>query len=98
MKTLALAALALVCVLCVPGPACSRDRAPTTGFLFQSLKVRNQEYPYAVYVPRSYDGSRKWPLIVFLHGYGESGTDGTKMVIQGVGSAIQWDSAKWPFI
>lgn len=30
---------------------------------------------YALYVPKSYDGSTPFPLILFLHGKGERGTD-----------------------
>src|SRR5215510_5031097 len=32
--------------------------------------------PYAVFVPEKYDPKTAWPLVVFLHGSGESGTDG----------------------
>ena len=48
-----------------------------TGFLFQSLKDKTQ-YTYVVYVPRNYDAKQDWPLILFLHGMGESGKDGQK--------------------
>ena len=37
-----------------------------------------EEYPYALYVPRGYDpGDRrkKWPLVFFFHGIGERGDD-----------------------
>lgn len=55
---------------------------------------------YAVYVPREYDAAAaaKWPCILFLHGMGESGSDGLKQIIQGLGSAIQWNAAEWPFV
>ncbi|WP_299429145.1 prolyl oligopeptidase family serine peptidase [Sphingomonas bacterium] len=34
-------------------------------------------YPYLVFVPRGYgaDSTQKWPLVIFLHGSGERGTD-----------------------
>lgn len=69
-----------------------------TGFLFRELRLSEKTYRYVVYVPRDYDPSRKWPLILFLHGAGECGSDGLKQVAQGIGSAILWDGAKWPFI
>lgn len=78
--------------------AATPESGKPTGFLFQSIHAGDKDYPYAVFVPRDYDKSRKWPLIVFLHGAGECGTDGAKQVIQGVGSAILWDVQKWPFI
>ncbi|MES2095990.1 MAG: alpha/beta hydrolase-fold protein [Pseudomonadota bacterium] len=34
-------------------------------------------YPYLVFVPKGYgaDATQKWPLVIFLHGSGERGTD-----------------------
>lgn len=56
------------------------------------------EVEHVTYVPRDYDASKPWPCIVFLHGMGESGTDGLKQAAQGLGQAIQWNQAAWPFI
>ncbi|MFT3916047.1 MAG: PHB depolymerase family esterase [Anaeromyxobacteraceae bacterium] len=75
-----------------------RDAHVPTGFIFETLEDGGRAYRYAVYVPRGYDPGQAWPLVLFLHGQGESGTDGTRMVIQGLGSAIQWDPASWPGI
>jgi predicted peptidase len=46
---------------------------------------------YVVYVPPGYDPQRPWPLIVFLHGRGEGGTDGRKQLRVGPAIAIQHD-------
>lgn len=34
-------------------------------------------YPYLIFVPKGYgaDNTQKWPLVIFLHGSGERGTD-----------------------
>lgn len=34
-------------------------------------------YPYLIFMPRGYDAdkSQKWPLVIFLHGSGERGSD-----------------------
>jgi predicted peptidase len=73
-----------------------------TGFLFRTITARSNGQSltskYAVYVPRSYDGSKPVPLIVFLHGAGESGTDGQKTIAQGIGTAILFNEAAWPAI
>lgn len=69
-----------------------------TGFLFKTLSLKKQSYPYTVFVPRNYDSSKAWPLIMFLHGAGECGSDGWKPVMQGIGTAIMQDLDKWPFI
>jgi len=41
-----------------------------------------------IWVPAGYDSSRKWPAILFLHGSGERGSDGTKQISVGLGSAL----------
>ncbi|MDB5679259.1 MAG: hypothetical protein JWM94_2261, partial [Sphingomonas bacterium] len=34
-------------------------------------------YPYQLFLPRGYgvDANQRWPLVIFLHGSGERGTD-----------------------
>lgn len=54
------------------------------------------EMPYVVYVPKGVQ--EPMPAILFLHGMGESGDDGLKQVIQGIGSAILWDRTRFPFL
>lgn len=69
-----------------------------SGFLFKKLTLNKVDYPYTVYVPRNYDATKQWPLIMFLHGAGECGSDGWKPVMQGIATAIMQDIDKWPFI
>ena len=69
-----------------------------TGFLFKSLNHDGRELAYAVYVPRGYDPARPWPLILFLHGSGESGTDGSRQLAQGLPRELVWNPDRWPFI
>jgi predicted peptidase len=87
-----------IAALTVAGTAEAKSKTTQTGFLFKTLKHGGRDYKYVVYVPREYDASKQWPLILFLHGAGESGTDGLRPVIQGDGSAIQWSPDKWPFV
>lgn len=69
-----------------------------TGILFTSIKQGEQEFKYAIYVPRNYKATEKYPLIMFLHGAGECGTDGAKQVAVGIGPAILLNEEKWNFI
>lgn len=39
--------------------------------------------PYRVLLPPDYDKAKKYPLVLFLHGRGESGTDNEKQLIHG---------------
>ena len=74
------------------------EHVMTSGFMFKSLRHDGVDLPYVVYVPRGYTRDREWPTIVFLHGRGECGTDGLKHVAQGIGQAVMWDEAAWPFV
>ncbi|MEO7444067.1 MAG: prolyl oligopeptidase family serine peptidase [Ferruginibacter sp.] len=39
--------------------------------------------PYRLLLPKGYDGIRKFPLLVFLHGSGERGRDNEKQLVHG---------------
>ncbi|HEX9163129.1 MAG TPA: alpha/beta hydrolase-fold protein [Thermoanaerobaculia bacterium] len=52
------------------------------------------EYPYVVYVPRDFDRARKWPVILFLHGAGERGSDGLRPTQIGLSAAIRSDPSR----
>lgn len=70
----------------------------STGFINKTMEARGEERAYAVYVPRHYDPSKAWPLIVFLHGAGERGDDGLLQTEVGLGSAIRRNAAWFPAI
>jgi predicted peptidase len=76
------------------------NEPPARGFVFGEQPLSGgSTINYAVYVPRNYSTrSGPMPCILFLHGKGESGTDGNKQLIQGLGSAVQWNAAEWPCI
>ncbi len=60
----------------------------TPGFHIQALKSGDGR-KYVVYVPRGYDGTKAMPVILFLHGSGERGTDGVTSAQIGLGAAIE---------
>lgn len=88
-------AFILLAIACA-APAMASARP--TGFLFETLRHNGVERRYAVYVPRDYDGSREWPLVVFLNGAGECGTDGVRQLAAGLAPAIMDGPSRWPFI
>ena len=73
-------------------------RAAETGFLNRVVKHGNETYRYQVYVPRDWSKSRKWPVILFLHGAGERGDDGFVQTEVGVGGAIRRYVDRFPAV
>jgi predicted peptidase len=53
---------------------------------------------YVVFVPRSYDGIKSFPAILYLHGAGSRGTDGQLPVKYGLAKAIRTKGEDFPFI
>lgn len=64
--------------------------AVETGFVDKVHKdADGKEAKYVLYVPKDYDGKKEYPVILFLHGSGETGTDGKKPSLVGLGPAIR---------
>lgn len=72
--------------------------ARPTGFLFDTIRVEDRDYRYAVYVPRDWTSAKRWPGLVFLHGAGECGTDGSLQLAVGLAPAIERKPGEWPFV
>ena len=49
-------------------------------------------------MPADYKGDKEYPIILFLHGSGETGTDGKKQAQVGLGRAIKKDEKTFPVI
>ncbi len=97
IRCVPLAGLALTAGSALACASAGGARMPT-GFLFRSLTLDGREIKAAVYVPRGYDASRRWPLVLFLHGSGESGTDGSRELAQGLPRELVSNPDAWPFI
>ncbi|MGI9628343.1 MAG: prolyl oligopeptidase family serine peptidase [Longimicrobiales bacterium] len=69
-----------------------------TGFLDRSLEDDGTLRHYQVFVPRSYDAAREWPVVLFLHGGGAQGTDGYRPTHSGIGAAIRLAPERFPAI
>ena len=84
MKALkALLATAALCVATAVSNAQGRgQQVPQT---FEKQIVKTLKAGYLLYLPQEYgkDKDAKWPLILFLHGAGESGTDIEKVKVHG---------------
>jgi predicted peptidase len=75
------------------------DDKPATGFIDKTFKnADDSKSPYVVFVPKSYDGTTEFPVILFLHGSGETKGGTNKPVNVGIGSAIKKREKDFPFI
>jgi pimeloyl-ACP methyl ester carboxylesterase/prenyltransferase beta subunit len=75
-------------VMIQPLPTPTPENLNAPGFHLRTVKTEQGERKYTVYVPSSYDGSRVFPVILFLHGAGERGQDGIVPAQVGLGPAI----------
>jgi predicted peptidase len=77
----------------------ARGQPPSTGLLAGDIEVAGgAKLRYLVYIPRDYDAARRWPLVLFPHGRGESGTDGWRQLLQGLPPALFAAPERWPAI
>ncbi|MCH5717721.1 prolyl oligopeptidase family serine peptidase [Niabella hibiscisoli] len=65
----------------------------------QTAEKLVQETNYLLYLPENYkdDTARKWPLVIFLHGSGESGDDLNKVKFHGPPKLVE-AGRQFPFI
>src|SRR5262245_61901127 len=92
--------LGVGCVLALSSGTMARaDDKSSHGFLDVIHKDADaKEAKYVVFVPKGYTGDKPYPLILFLHGAGETGTDGKKQGEVGLGKAIKTQEDSFPFI
>jgi predicted peptidase len=73
--------------------ALSCSRTPTsaqeTGFLRRAVEVDGVSYKYQVFVPSHWTPDEKWPVILFLHGAGKRGADGTRQTDEGLPEVLR---------
>src|SRR5271165_2165271 len=99
------AGLGLLCALLAAAPARAKERknapaAQETGFLNRRLALRGVSYRFQVYLPEDYrrDAHKLWPIILFLHGRGERGTEGMWQTQIGLPLQVRDHPERWPFI
>ncbi len=71
-----------------------------TGFLNRKLDLHGVTYRYQVYLPEEWrrDDHKQWPVILFLHGRGERGSEGMWQTQIGLPQAVRDHPERWPFI
>jgi len=78
--------MALMLAVCLASPGVAQDQptgkqAPKRFAKAVTIQV---EVDYLLYLPKEYGkGEKSWPLVLFLHGAGETGTDLDKVKLHG---------------
>lgn len=67
-------------------------------FVERTVAVAGRRFRYQVYLPAGYAERRRWPVILFLHGAGERGTDGRRQTTVGLGPALRAHPRRFPAI
>ena len=88
----------LVLLVCLAAPVWGASHRQDTGFLNRSLEYDGVLRRYVVYLPENWDHSQRWPVILFLHGSGERGTEGLDETQIGLPQAIRLHPERWPFV
>jgi poly(3-hydroxybutyrate) depolymerase len=72
--------------------------AARAGFQLREFKDDAGSHKYSLFIPAGYTPARKWPVILFLHGAGERGTDGILPTGVGLGPLVKVREANFPFL
>jgi poly(3-hydroxybutyrate) depolymerase len=87
-----------VCLATLLLPAYAAPRRQDTGFLNRTLEFNGALHRYVVYLPDNWAPNQLWPVILFLHGSGERGSEGLDQTQIGLPQAIRLHPERWPFI
>jgi acetyl esterase/lipase len=71
-----------------------------TGFLNRTIEMHGATYRFQVYLPEAFrrDDRKQWPVILFLHGRGERGSEGMWQTQIGLPQAVRDHPERWPFV
>jgi predicted peptidase len=87
----------LVTILTCVVPASLLGEEPGR-FVERSVRIGDVSYAYKVYLPPGFDPRRSWPVILFLHGAGEAGTDGVRQTEVGLGRVLRANPERFPAV
>jgi acetyl esterase/lipase len=76
------------------------DLPQDTGFLNRRLELHGVTYRFQVYLPEEWrrDDHKEWPIILFLHGRGERGSEGMWQTQIGLPLEVRDHPERWPFV
>lgn len=99
MKTFLLCGLVMSTILTSPRTAAAQTVGSQSAAKFEKQVVKTLKADYLLYLPKDYgkEADKKWPLMIFLHGSGESGSDLDKVKQHGLPKLIA-AGKEFPFL
>jgi len=81
-------------------PEAKPEAPQDTGFLNRRIELHGITYRFQVYLPEDWrrDDGKKWPIILFLHGRAERGSEGMWQTQIGIAEAVRNHPDRWPFV
>ena len=68
------------------------------GYQARSMVVQGITYNYQIFVPQGYTPAQTWPVILFGHGSGETGSNNTSQITVGLGPYVTAHAATFPAV
>jgi dienelactone hydrolase len=68
------------------------------GFEDRVFRDDDGEHGYVVFLPKDYSPDTDWPVVLFLHGASERGTDGRHQLSLGLGPVVRKQADTFPFV
>ena len=84
--------------IAIAPPLNSAASPPAGRFEVRTLTDADGPHKYSVYLPPGYTTDRRWPVILFLHGAGERGTDGYTPTYAGLGPLLRHSPELYPCV
>ena len=83
-----------------PGWLHGPKQVQETGFLNRVVESRGVSYRFQIFLPETFrrDDHKSWPVILYLHGRGERGSEGMWQTQVGLPQALRDHPERWPFV
>lgn len=76
----------------------SMVHAADAHFVASEVTVHGHHYPFQVFVPAGWNADRAWPVVLFLHGSGERGSDNEAQLKQGLPPWLKQHGEDFPAV
>jgi Predicted peptidase len=88
----------LALLLCLMTVSLAGHAGEPARFVERSLELHGATYRYRVFVPDGWTAERSWPVVLFLHGSGERGSDNRAQLSQGLPPWLKEHGGNFPAV